>query len=190
LVLGLTVLAPSVAQAQSSAELIAADVDAFWAAQFAERGLPYSSPRFKIVTEPGTDFCDFIDTYSTPAGYCSTSQTVTVSTGWVSTEDVASLLPMISHEWAHHVQFLVDTGITSALEAELQADCFAGAFVAYARESDWINPVVAAVALQITQSAGDISWDIAPEESIHGNQSDRALAFLTGLNGGLAACGF
>ena len=50
----LTLLAPSVARAQSTADAIAADVDAWWSAEFAARGLAYTSPRLELVSEPGT----------------------------------------------------------------------------------------------------------------------------------------
>ena len=96
---------------------------------------------------------------------------------------------MISHEWGHHIQNLIDTGVTSPLEYELQADCFAGAFVSYAQDADWINPAVSAFALQVTQSAGDIAFALGPEEGVHGSGAERAVAFMTGLNGGLSACG-
>jgi predicted metalloprotease len=185
--LSLIVLAPESAKAQSSAELIAADVDAYWAAQFAERGLAYSSPMFRIVDGPGQEFCDFVDAYATPAGYCFSNQTVTVSTAFVSPEDAFTLLPMISHEWGHHIQNLIDTGVVTPIDYELQADCFAGAFVAYAQQSDLINPVVSSIALLITQSAGDVPW--LPEDGIHGSGPERAIAFMAGLNQGLSACG-
>src|SRR3954469_8061074 len=63
----LTLLAPSVVKAQTAADEIAADVDAWWNAQFAARGLPYSSPRLELISEPGTEFCDFIDLFYAPA---------------------------------------------------------------------------------------------------------------------------
>lgn len=182
-------LAPAAAGAQSAAEQIAADVDAWWAARFAERGLPYSSPRLELVTEPGMDFCGFFDTFAVPAGYCAPSQTITVSTGFVSPEAVIGLLPLISHEWGHHIQSLTDTGAATPLEQELQADCFAGAFTAFAAEAEWISPVVGALALQLTQSAGDIWWEVPFDEAIHGTKADRAIAFMAGQTGGLEACG-
>ena len=186
----LTLLGPSVVHAQTAADAIAADVDAWWSAEFAARGLPYSSPRLELVSEPGTEFCDFIDVFYGPAGYCSTNQTITVSTGFVSPDNVAVLLPLISHEWGHHIQSLTDTGASTPLEQELQADCFAGAFIAFAADADWISPVVGAMALQLTQSAGDVSWEGTSDEAIHGSKADRAIAFLAGQNGGLEACGF
>ncbi len=43
----LTFLAPSVVNAQTAAEAIAADIDAWWAEEFAARGLAYSSPQLE-----------------------------------------------------------------------------------------------------------------------------------------------
>ena len=185
----LALLAPSVAHAQTTADAIAADVDAWWRAELAARGLPYTSPQLELVSEPGTEFCNFIDVFFAPAGYCSTNQEITVSTGFVSPDNAAVLLPLISHEWGHHIQNLTDTGASTPLEQELQADCFAGAFIAFAADSDWISPVVAAMALQLTQSAGDVWWEGTSDEAIHGSKADRAIAFMAGQSGGLEACG-
>src|SRR5918995_4883927 len=185
----LTLLAPSVANAQTAAEAIAADIDAWWSAELAARGLAYSSPQLELVSEPGTEFCAGIDVFYAPAGYCATNQEITISTGFVSPESVSVLLPLLSHEWGHHIQYLTDTGAYTPLEQELQSDCFAGAFIAFAAESEWINPAVAAMALQLTQSAGDVWWEAPFEESIHGPKADRAIAFMAGQSGGLEACG-
>lgn len=185
----LTLLAPQAVRAQSAAESIAADIDAWWSAEFAARGLAYSSPRLELVSEPGTQFCGFIDVYYAPAGYCSTNRTITVSTGFVSPEAVSILLPLLSHEWGHHIQNLTDTGAYTPIEQELQSDCFAGAFIAFAADSDWISPAVGALALQLTQSAGDVWWETPFDEAIHGSKADRAIAFMAGQSGGLEACG-
>ena len=185
----IVLLTPSVTRAQTTAELITADIDAWWSAEFAARGLAYYSPQLELVSEPGTEFCDSIDVFYAPAGYCATNQEITISAGFVSPESVSVLLPLLAHEWGHHIQFLAETGAYTPLEQELQSDCFAGAFIAFAAESEWISPVVAAMALQLTQSAGDVWWQAPFEESIHGSKADRALAFMTGQSGGLAACG-
>ena len=185
----LTLLAPSVARAQTAAEAIAADIDAWWSAELAARGLAYSSPQLELLSAPGTEFCTLIDVFYAPAGYCATNQEITISTGFVSPDAVGALLPLLSHEWGHHIQNLIDTGAYAPLERELQADCFAGAFIAYAADADWISPVVAAFALQLTQSAGDVWWEGSFDEAIHGTKADRALAFMAGQSGGLEACG-
>ena len=188
IVLGL--LAPSVARAQSTSDLIYAELDAWWAAAFAERGLPYSSPQLEMADAPGTSFCGFLDNFSTPAAYCPASREISISTGFVSPDSLIGLLTLIGHEWGHHVQILTDTGVTSAIEYELQADCFAGAFIAYATDADLVSPVIGTLALQLSQAAGDVWWAVPFDEAIHGTQSDRAIAFLAGQNGGLEACGF
>jgi predicted metalloprotease len=190
LLLAVTMLAPSAVHAQSSADLIVGSLDAFWAEQFAERGLPYSSPNFKVVSEPGTEFCGPIDVYYSISGYCASNRTISLSDAFVSPDNVEVILPILSHEFGHHIQNLTDTGITNAFESEQQADCFSGAFIQYAAQSDLISPALSAIALQVTQAAGDVWWAVPPDEAVHGNDAERAEAFLTGLQGGLAACGF
>ena len=186
----LALAAPSAARGQSTSDLIFAELDAWWAAAFAERGLPYSSPRLELVDVPGTDFCGFLDNFLVPAAYCPGDNTITVSTGFVAPDALIALVTLISHEWGHHVQIQTDTGVRSPIEYELQADCFAGAFIAHATESDLIDPVIGALALQLSQAAGDVWWAVPFDEAVHGTQSERAIAFLAGQNGGLAACGF
>ncbi len=186
----LTLLAPTAVKAQTAAESIAADIDAWWSAEFSARGLTYTSPRVELVSEPGTEFCGPIDVFYAPAGYCATSQTITVSTGFVSPDAVAALLPLISHEWGHHIQWQVDTGVTSSLEAEQQADCFAGAYMSHAQALGLVSPEAVSMALSLTQAAGDV-WFFLPDDAPeHGNKAERALAFMRGLNGGVADCGF
>jgi uncharacterized protein len=180
-------VAPAAASAQTVAEQIAADVDAWWAGVFAAMGIPYGSPQLEIVTAPGTEFCGAIDTYQTPGGYCPSNQTIFLSTAFGDPDSLV-WLPVIAHEWGHHVQQLMDTGVRTVVEAELQDDCFAGAFVASAQDADWISPVVSALALQLTQSAGDVWWLYPDEPLTHGTKADRAVAFMAGLNGGVDAC--
>jgi predicted metalloprotease len=182
-------VAPGAARAQTTVDLIAQALDTFWSAQFADRGLTYYSPQVKEVSGPGMDFCDGFDVYYTPAGYCATNDTITYSDAFGTADDL-SWLPIIAHEWGHHIQGLIDTGVTSVPEEEHQADCFAGAFIAFAQQSGDISPVIGSLSLQLTQAAGDIWW-LAPGEPMeHGNAAERAIYFMQGLNGGVEACGF
>src|SRR3954469_313373 len=173
--------APSAARAQTTIDLIAAALDSYWSAQFADQGLTYYSPRIEEVSAPGMEFCDGFDVYYTPAGYCATNDTITYSTAFGTADDL-SWLPIIAHEWGHHVQGLVDTGVTSVPEEEHQADCFAGAFIAFAQQSGDISPVIASLSLQLTQAAGDIWWLAPDEPMVHGNAAERAIYFTQGLN--------
>ena len=186
----LTLLTPSVANAQTAAEAIAADIDAWWSAEFAARGLVYSSPQLELVSEPGTEFCAGIDVFYAPAGYCATNQEITISTGFVSPDAVAALLPLLSHEWGHHIQNLIDTGASTPLEQELQADCFAGAYLSHAQSIGIVSPEAVSMALSLTQGAGDVWFFLPHDAPAHGNKAERALAFMTGMNGDVADCGF
>jgi predicted metalloprotease len=97
---------------------------------------------------------------------------------------------VLSHEWGHHIQWQVDTGVTTVEEAELQADCFAGAYMRHAEDIGLVSPGAVSLALGLTQSAGDVSIVMPHEEAVHGNKAERALAFMTGMNGSLSDCGF
>ncbi|MCA9881218.1 MAG: hypothetical protein KC442_25640, partial [Thermomicrobiales bacterium] len=97
-------LAPSVVRAQSAADLIVADLDAYWSTQFAERGLPYSSPRFSVVDYPGMEMCGFLDMFDAIGAYCSSGSTLTLSSGYVDPNDIVSVLTILSHEYGHHIQ--------------------------------------------------------------------------------------
>jgi predicted metalloprotease len=182
-------LAPGVVRAQSDADLIFADLDAYWSQQLAERGTPYSTPRFKFVEFYGQELCGFLDAYEVIGGYCSPSNTLTLSTQFLDPNDLPLVLTILGHEFGHHIQNISDTGISSALEAELQADCFSGSFIRYAVDAGWISPAVASLAMQQTQMAGDVWWMFPDEPNIHGNQADRVIAYWAGYNGGLEACG-
>jgi len=187
LMVSLTVT-PGAVRAQTTVDLIAEALDTYWSAQFADLGLTYYSPRVKEVSAPGMDYCDGFDVYYTPAGFCATNDTITYSDAYGTADDL-SWLPIVAHEWGHHIQYLIDTGASSVSDQEHQADCFAGAFIAYAQDSGDISPVIGTLSLQLTQAAGDIWW-LAPGEPMeHGNAAERAIYFLQGLNGGLEACG-
>jgi len=136
--------------------------------------------------------CGEIEPYYSPGAYCAADQTVYFSTAWAPNDAASEILwwTVLSHEWGHHIQGLTDTGVTTTLEAELQADCFAGAYMSHAEDAGLVSPESVSMALSLTQSAGDV-WFFLPDDAPeHGNKSERALAFMTGMNGGLADCGF
>jgi predicted metalloprotease len=160
-------VAPLTVSAQTTVDLVVNDIDAFWAQQFAN---PYFSP----------------------GAYCAADQTVYYSTAWAPNDPAAEILwwTVLSHEWGHHIQWQVDTGVSTTMEAELQADCFAGAYMSHAEAAGLVSPDSVSMALSLTQSAGDV-WFFLPDDAPeHGNKAERALAFMQGLNGGVADCGF
>ena len=46
------------------------------------------------------------------------------------------------------------------------------------------------MALSLTQGAGDVWFFLPTDAPAHGNKAERALAFMSGMNGGVADCGF
>ncbi len=185
-------VAPLTVSAQTTIDLVVNDIDAFWAEQFASAGLAYTPPTLRSIDGPMTTGCGDIDPSFSPGAYCAADQTVYYSTAWAPNDPTAEILwwTVLSHEWGHHIQWQVDTGVTTTLEAELQADCFAGAYMSHAEAVGLVSPEAVSMALSLTQGAGDV-WFFLPDDAPeHGNKAERALAFMKGLNGGVADCGF
>jgi predicted metalloprotease len=173
-------------------ELVVSDLDAYWSQMFANAGLPYTSPRLQSVEGFMNTSCGPIDPFLSPGAYCAADSTVYYSTAWAPDEPGAELIwwTVLSHEFAHHIQWQADTGATDVVGAELQADCFAGVYLRHVEESGYISPGAVSLALSLTQSAGDVPFFMPHGELVHGNKAERALAFMTGMNGDLADCGF
>jgi len=185
-------VAPLTVEAQTTIDLVVNDIDAFWAEQFANAGLTYTSPTLVSINGPMATNCGDIDPYYSPGAYCAADQTVYYSTAWAPNDPTAEILwwTVLSHEWGHHIQWQIDTGVTTTLEAEQQADCFAGAYMSHAEAIGLVSPEAVSMALSLTQAAGDV-WFFLPDDAPeHGNKAERALAFMRGLNGGVADCGF
>jgi predicted metalloprotease len=191
LLLGL-LASPRIALAQSTVELVVRDIDAFWTEQFANAGLAYVSPSLRSIEGPMSTSCGPIDPFMSPGAYCAADQTVYYSTAWAPDEPAAEILwwTVLSHEWGHHIQWQADTGVATVLEAELQADCFAGAYMRHAADAGLVNPAAVARALQLTQAAGDVWFFLPTDAPAHGTMAERALAFMAGMNGTVADCGF
>jgi predicted metalloprotease len=185
-------LAPLTVSAQSTIDLVVSDIDGFWAQQFANAGLAYTSPTLRSVDGLMTTSCGDIDPYFSPGAYCAADQTVYFSTAWAPNDAAGEILwwTVLSHEWGHHIQWQVDTGATTILEAELQADCFAGAYMSHAQSIGLVSPEAVSMALSLTQGAGDVWFFLPHDAPAHGNKAERALAFMSGMNGDVADCGF
>ena len=120
---------------------------------------------------------------------------------------------MVAHEWGHHIQNI--TGIMEGLDLqtpgessdgvrlELQADCFAGAWVGAATTTldaegrPFLEPVTRAQiadALSAAEAVGDdniqesTTGQVQPETWTHGSSDQRQRWFITGLEGGVNAC--
>jgi predicted metalloprotease len=120
---------------------------------------------------------------------------------------------VIAHEWGHHIQNisgimngldLQDTGPNSdAVRLEVQADCFAGAWVGAAQNildedgTPFLQPVTQQQindALSAAAAVGDdriqetTQGQVNPERWTHGSSEMRVRWFNAGLEGGPNAC--
>lgn len=185
-------VAPLTVSAQSTIDVVVSDIDAFWALQFANVGLTYASPGLRSIDGPMSTSCGAIDPYMSPGAYCAADATVYFSTAWAPNDSAGEILwwTVLSHEWGHHIQWQADTGVATVLEAELQADCFAGAYMSHAADVGLVSPAAVTQALSLTQSAGDVWFFLPHDAPAHGTKSERALAFMSGMNGEVSDCGF
>jgi predicted metalloprotease len=198
----------------------AESLDAFWVANGPAVGAQYTQPAFALFDRAvGTGCGDA--TSATGPFYCPNDQTVYVDTSFfqeLSTTYGASSgslaqLYVVAHEFGHHIQNLngsfasadrSDTGTGSdTIRLEVQADCFAGAWVAGASSTldaqgdpflleptrtevqDALSAASAVGDDRIQQSAG---VEVQPETWTHGSSEQRTRWFETGYQGGVTAC--
>lgn len=195
----------------------AASLDDYWAGQVEG----YRSP---------TDFVLFTDSVGTGCGnassavgpfYCPPDETIYLDTGFydeLSSQFGASAGPLaqlyvIAHEWGHHIQNItgqmegLDTSQTGpdsdGVRLELQADCYAGAWVGAAEKNldengvpylEPITPQQLADALNAAEAIGDdriqetTQGQVNPETWTHGSSEQRQKWFEVGRAGGPQSC--
>ena len=153
--------------------------------------------------------------------YCPADETIyvdvaffdTLSREYGASDGSLAQMYVLAHEWGHHISNLIGTLQTAGRETgpasgsvrlELQADCFAGAWVQNASSTTdnagvpFLKPVTqqqiddamsAAAAVgddHIMESAG---VDVQPERFTHGTSEQRQRWFMTGYEQGPTACG-
>jgi len=206
------------ANADDSCRLAAGSVvlDEYWATQV--QG--YRAPQLVIVDGSTSSPCGTASNQTGPF-YCPRDETVYVDPTFfslmrqqfgASAGDLAQLY-VLAHEYGHHVQSI--TGIMdqhpndgagavgNGVRTELQADCFAGAWVGAMTEevdengvpylqaptqaqiADAINAAGAVGDDNIQQESGGF---VNPETWTHGSSAQRQRWFQLGYQGGVSAC--
>lgn len=190
-------------------------LDVFWASQV--RG--YREPEVALYSGSTQSGCG---TASASVGpfYCPSDETIYVDTSFFATlrsDFGATAGPLaqmyvLAHEWGHHISNLTgtlgkvgrDTGASSgSVRLELQADCYAGAWVRDAstvtdaggtpflkpvtREqmADAMNAAAAVGDDHIQRSAGQ---RVNPDGFTHGSSEQRQRWFQTGYEQGATGC--
>ncbi|MCC6312535.1 MAG: neutral zinc metallopeptidase [Thermomicrobiales bacterium] len=183
---------PFAALAQSAPETVAADLNAYWAARFAEAGFAYSPPGLRMVTDSTVSACGPIDPSIGPAAYCPADSTIYYAPIWDEIYQTGgnpyAWFVVLAHEWGHHVQHLLATDDHGTQGSELQADCLAGAFVRDAEDRGLAEPGTLTRGMGLAIKSGDLPF-INDPEAIHGSGADRGVTFMQGYMQGLSACG-
>jgi predicted metalloprotease len=108
---------------------------------------------------------------------------------------------VLAHEYGHHVQDLIgvlhqtsDTGAESyGVRTELQADCFAGVWIANAVQTGYLEPITPEQLAQATDAASAVGDDriqssttgqVNPETWTHGSSEQRRAWLLRGQQTG------
>ena len=191
-------------------------IDEYWAGQVDG----YRSPEFILFTGSTTTGCGSATSASGPF-YCPSDETIYVDTDFyeeLTTRFGANGGPLaemyvLAHEWGHHIQNITGTmkgldfqttGPTSdGVRLELQADCYAGAWVGSATQSDdengtpYLEPVTdedIADALSAASAVGDdriqesTQGQVTPETWTHGASEQRQKWFTAGRTSGAETC--
>ena len=191
-------------------------LDAFWG----ENVEGYSAPQMVVVDGATNTACG---TASNAVGpfYCPPEQTVYIDPTFfqlmqqqfgASAGNLAQLY-IVGHEWGHHIQYITGdmerypnngTGPGSnGVRMELQADCYAGAWIGRMTEQTdadgdpyLIAPTEAEIrdALNAASTVGDdhiqeqSSGTVNPESWTHGSSESRQRWFAEGYQNGLGVC--
>lgn len=196
-------------------------LDAYWSEELPALGAQYTSPADFILFEQQTNTGCGAASSATGPFYCPPDQTIYIDTSFYaelrdrfgSSGGPLAEMYVVAHEWGHHIQSLTGimdradrsgTGPSSdSVRIEIQADCFAGAWVAAASDTEdpkgvaFLKPVTQQEiddALSAAAAVGDdriqkaSTGQVNPEAWTHGSAEQRQRWFMTGYRSGPAAC--
>ncbi|SFN70635.1 KPN_02809 family neutral zinc metallopeptidase [Mycetocola miduiensis] len=199
-----------------------ASIDDFWVATYPSiASNEYVTPSFVLFDQSTTTGCGAASSATGPF-YCPPDATIYIDTSFFqqlrqppfdTTGGTLAQMYIAAHEWGHHIQNI--TGImdsadrtgtgpdSDSVRIELQADCFAGAWVAGASQTDDVSgtkflepPTQTQVtdALDAAAAVGDdriqqgSGQEVNSEAWTHGSSEQRQRWFTTGYENGAAAC--
>jgi predicted metalloprotease len=192
-------------------------LERYWATQVGN----YRGPANVVLFEGQTESACGAASAATGPFYCPADEKIYIDVSFFDTlsgeygASNGSLAQMyvLAHEWGHHVSNLIgslqgvgrDSGPTSgSVRLELQADCFAGAWVQSASTVTddsgvpFLKPITQqqiADAMSAAAAVGDdhimesAGVGVNPERFTHGTSEQRMRWFQTGYRNGPTACG-
>ena len=195
-------------------------IDSYWAEELPALGGTYVTPEFILFEQSVSTACGNA-TSATGPFYCPPDQTIYVDTDFYAelTERLGANggplaeMYVLAHEWGHHIQNIsgimegLDTQTTGpssdGVRLELQADCFAGAWVGSATDQEdetgtaYLEAITdqdIADALSAASAVGDdriqesTQGQVNPETWTHGSSEQRQAWFQVGRENGPDAC--
>jgi predicted metalloprotease len=198
----------------------AESLDAYWTSEARSLGISYTSPEFFLFQDSTDTSCGQASAATGPF-YCPPDRAVFLDTAFYddlqsqygSSGGPLAQMYVVAHEWGHHVQQLQGsfantdrsgTGASSgSVRVELQADCYAGAWVGDAATTEDANgetffePITRSQitdALSAASAVGDDSIQeratgrVDPDSFTHGSSEQRQRWFLRGYQQGATSC--
>jgi predicted metalloprotease len=188
--------------------------DTVWKAEFARRGVGYTSPRFAFFTSQTDTGCGPASADVGPF-YCPPDQEIYLELGFLEqlqtqfgAQGQFAQAYIVAHEFGHHLQTLLGTepkvraaqqrnpsqANKYSIALELQADCYAGAWSYLADKASTngikLTPANIDEAVNAAQAVGDdriqqkVQGRVNPESWTHGSAAQRKQWFLTGAQSG------
>ncbi|MBK4348495.1 KPN_02809 family neutral zinc metallopeptidase [Lacisediminihabitans changchengi] len=198
----------------------AASLDVYWAQEAPVLGVDYTSPDF-VLFGGSTDTPCGTASGATGPFYCPSDKVIYLDTAFFTdlrdtygaTAGSLSQLYVVAHEWGHGIQDLAgrfanqsgdqEGAGSDSVRTELQADCFAGAWVGAATETTddngvpFLEPVTSAQVADALNAAAAIGDDrlqklgggaVDPDSWTHGSSAQRQRWFETGYQSGAESC--
>ena len=198
----------------------AESLDAYWTSEARSLGISYTSPEFFLFQDSTDTSCGQASAATGPF-YCPPDRAIFLDTAFYddlqsqygSSGGPLAQMYVVAHEWGHHVQQLQGsfantdrsgTGASSgSVRVELQADCYAGAWVGDAATTKDANgetffePITRSQitdALSAASAVGDDSIQeratgrVDPDSFTHGSSEQRQRWFLRGYRQGATSC--
>ncbi|WP_395818148.1 neutral zinc metallopeptidase [Curtobacterium flaccumfaciens] len=198
----------------------AESLDAYWTSEARSLGISYTSPEFFLFQDSTDTSCGQASAATGPF-YCPPDRAVFLDTAFYddlqsqygSSGGPLAQMYVVAHEWGHHIQQLQGsfantdrsgTGASSgSVRVELQADCYAGAWVGDAATTKDVNgetffePITRSQitdALSAASAVGDDSIQeratgrVDPDSFTHGSSEQRQRWFLRGYQQGATSC--
>ena len=168
-------------------------INDFWVQQFEAANVEYEPPtEFVAYTQPVRTACGPAELEN--AFYCPASHGIYYDINFLqeqlNTDGDFAPVVILAHEWGHLVQGnlgLLD-GEQFTIQTELQADCFAGAWSAYAGELELLEEGDLDEGANALFKAGDDIDTPWFDPGAHGQPDQRVDAFTQGLENGVDAC--